>query len=317
MPPAISVVVSTLALTISMVTAWLTLFRRGTVRMTRPTAIYFGADGSVDRSPKVYLRTVIRELLHMTQKTVGVLIVSGVLGLLVAPTMNAEHASQKTDDLSRIYETLQHETRLATDITVPEAERSKASAKLKVLRKQLASNEAGAVFTIDKLEEIDRSEVPAFVDDCKSAFTETAATNAPYKYQLIEALAEAYSQLPSDLQKRILQVLEDTYTPVVACNTSGGRTVIDWGLIHIGKDAIGVLIRLARSPMKSVRCGADDLLNEIARTPESTRQVRPAPILACESAERSSEQLERWYRWWQQNSSIVKFPILPEADPPL
>ena len=59
MPPAISVVVSTLALTISMVTAWLTLFRRGTVRMTRPTAIYFGADGSVDRSPKVYLRTLL------------------------------------------------------------------------------------------------------------------------------------------------------------------------------------------------------------------------------------------------------------------
>jgi|SRR5271154_7092651 hypothetical protein len=64
MPPAISVVVSTLALTISMVTAWLTLFRRGTVRMTRPPAIYFGADGSVDSSPKVYLRT----LLHSTAR---------------------------------------------------------------------------------------------------------------------------------------------------------------------------------------------------------------------------------------------------------
>jgi hypothetical protein len=62
MPPAISVVVSTLALTISMVTAWLTLFRRGTVRMTRPTAIYFGADGSVDSSPKVYLRTDVAPL---------------------------------------------------------------------------------------------------------------------------------------------------------------------------------------------------------------------------------------------------------------
>lgn len=55
----ISIVVSILALTISVVTAWLTLFRRGTVRMTRPTAIYFGADGSVDRSPKVYLRTLL------------------------------------------------------------------------------------------------------------------------------------------------------------------------------------------------------------------------------------------------------------------
>lgn len=55
---AISLVVSILALAISGVTAFLTL-RRGTVRMTQPTTIYFGADGSASPSPKVYLRTLL------------------------------------------------------------------------------------------------------------------------------------------------------------------------------------------------------------------------------------------------------------------
>ena len=59
MPQTISIVVSVLALAISVATAWLTLFRRGTVRMTQPTTIYFGADASSSPSPKVYLRTLL------------------------------------------------------------------------------------------------------------------------------------------------------------------------------------------------------------------------------------------------------------------
>jgi hypothetical protein len=59
MPPVISIVVSITALAVSMATAWLTLFRRGTVRMTQPTTIYFGADSSASASPKVYLRTLL------------------------------------------------------------------------------------------------------------------------------------------------------------------------------------------------------------------------------------------------------------------
>ena len=59
MPQSISIVVSVPALAISVATAWLTLFRRGTVRMTQPTTIYFGADASSSPSPKVYLRTLL------------------------------------------------------------------------------------------------------------------------------------------------------------------------------------------------------------------------------------------------------------------
>lgn len=58
----ISIIISTIALVISAITAWLTLFRRGTVRMTQPTTIFFGPDNP--NSPKVYLRT----LLYSTSK---------------------------------------------------------------------------------------------------------------------------------------------------------------------------------------------------------------------------------------------------------
>ena len=44
-------------------TAWLTLFRRGTVRMTQPTTIYFGPDASGPNGepplPKIYFRTLL------------------------------------------------------------------------------------------------------------------------------------------------------------------------------------------------------------------------------------------------------------------
>jgi hypothetical protein len=52
--------VSTTALAVSTTTAYLTLFRRGTIRMTQPTTIFFGPDGPVSASsPKVYFRTLL------------------------------------------------------------------------------------------------------------------------------------------------------------------------------------------------------------------------------------------------------------------
>jgi hypothetical protein len=57
----IAITISALALTISALTAWLTMFRRGTVKMTHPSVIYFGPDGGpkLDREQKVYLRTLL------------------------------------------------------------------------------------------------------------------------------------------------------------------------------------------------------------------------------------------------------------------
>jgi hypothetical protein len=57
----LSVAISCLALVISGLTAWLTFFRRGSLRMTQPTVIYFGPDGGPeqDAKAKVYLRTLL------------------------------------------------------------------------------------------------------------------------------------------------------------------------------------------------------------------------------------------------------------------
>ncbi len=58
-----SLTISVLALAVSSVTAWLTLFRRGTVKMTQPTVIFFGPDTPRAREdtplPKVFLRTLL------------------------------------------------------------------------------------------------------------------------------------------------------------------------------------------------------------------------------------------------------------------
>ena len=63
MADPLSITISALALAVSSMTAWLTLFRRGTVKMTQPTAIYFGPDAPRSHAdappPKVYLRALL------------------------------------------------------------------------------------------------------------------------------------------------------------------------------------------------------------------------------------------------------------------
>ena len=55
--PVVPVVISAVALAISILTAWMTLFRRGTIRMTRPAVIFFGPD---DRNKaKIFLRALL------------------------------------------------------------------------------------------------------------------------------------------------------------------------------------------------------------------------------------------------------------------
>jgi len=44
MPTYLNIAIATLALTISGLTAWLTLLRHGTIKMTRPTQIFLGPD---------------------------------------------------------------------------------------------------------------------------------------------------------------------------------------------------------------------------------------------------------------------------------
>lgn len=61
MADPLSLVIAGLALGVSSVTAWLTLFRRGTITMTQPTVFFFGPDGrsQSEPAPKIYLRTLL------------------------------------------------------------------------------------------------------------------------------------------------------------------------------------------------------------------------------------------------------------------
>ena len=58
--PTIAIAVSATALAVSMVTAWITLFRRGTLKMTQPTTVMFGPDGRHhEGEPKIFLRSLL------------------------------------------------------------------------------------------------------------------------------------------------------------------------------------------------------------------------------------------------------------------
>jgi hypothetical protein len=63
MSDPLPLLVSAAALVVSVTTAWLTLFRRGALKMTRPAVVYFGADGPLkigeDAPKKVHLRALL------------------------------------------------------------------------------------------------------------------------------------------------------------------------------------------------------------------------------------------------------------------
>lgn len=55
----ITITISLTALLISALTFWLTKLKIGTVKMTKPTVIYFGPDGGSERRNKVFIRTLL------------------------------------------------------------------------------------------------------------------------------------------------------------------------------------------------------------------------------------------------------------------
>jgi hypothetical protein len=55
----ISLIISITALTISGATFWLTRLKKGIVKMTRPTIIFFGPDGGGEQHNKVFIRTLL------------------------------------------------------------------------------------------------------------------------------------------------------------------------------------------------------------------------------------------------------------------
>ena len=61
-------VISALALGVSVVTAWVTLMQRGRVQMTQPTLIYFGRRGVRKIESNSVMKVYLRTLLYSTGK---------------------------------------------------------------------------------------------------------------------------------------------------------------------------------------------------------------------------------------------------------
>lgn len=55
----VSLIMSVLSLSISSITAWLTLFRRGRLAMTKPSLAFFGFDAIPKPTAKIFLRTLL------------------------------------------------------------------------------------------------------------------------------------------------------------------------------------------------------------------------------------------------------------------
>jgi hypothetical protein len=55
----ITIVISLAALIISSLTFWLTRLKRGSVKMTKPTVIFFGPDGVGEKHSKIFIRTLL------------------------------------------------------------------------------------------------------------------------------------------------------------------------------------------------------------------------------------------------------------------
>jgi hypothetical protein len=59
MMEVISILISVIALLVSLITLWLTRYRKGTIKMTKPTVIFFGPDGSGKEISKIFIRTLL------------------------------------------------------------------------------------------------------------------------------------------------------------------------------------------------------------------------------------------------------------------
>lgn len=55
----VSIVIAIVSLGISILTAWLTLFRRGSLAMTKPTVVFFGFDNVPKTTAKIFLRALL------------------------------------------------------------------------------------------------------------------------------------------------------------------------------------------------------------------------------------------------------------------
>ena len=189
--------------------------------------------------------------------------------------------------------------------------------KLRLFRARLAAGgDTAIIFVEGKLRQMKGEENVSNLSGCDSAMTPEVVENAGMKIQLIEVLAEAYQQAPAPSRSDILRVLAEAYTPAVACDPYGARTVLDWAFARIGRDSVASLIQIGSSPLEPVRCAADDLANSFADSARVPAGLGRPPKLDCraEPAVRA-RQLAALRSWWLENGSRIALPDLKGPGP--
>lgn len=191
---------------------------------------------------------------------------------------------------------------------------------IKKLTSKLADGSTGTRLTLDRLEQMNRKElVPAVRaqderSECTAAMTETAMQNAPLKFILFRVLAASYRRSDANVRHDILRALENSFTPIVACDTDGGRMVMSEALIRVGPDSIPVLLRLGADSRVTVRCGAAQLLNWTGEEYRSRTRSTP-PGLSCDAPPNTrTGQIQRWQDWWRSQGSTAPWPTLADNE---
>jgi hypothetical protein len=193
------------------------------------------------------------------------------------------------------------------------------TAQLKVIRGDFAANgDVACRFLISKLDGMTQSEgrLAATSGDGRSTAVQMeAARSAPLKFEVFIILSEIYPSCSAQTQHRMLQALSGSYTPVVAGDTHGGRPLLNWVFLRIGKDSVDALLGLSISRDVSVRCGAIDALDFISdEMAKNTAGLSRAPALSCHDSDKANARaVDLWRTWWRNNRKLGAFPNIPDV----
>lgn len=142
------------------------------------------------------------------------------------------------------------------------------------------SGAAGINFMISRLQEMNAEEMNFLQGSQSQVRILDFGTKHPghnlLKYDICFILAESYGASSPQDRAKILDVLQQSYTP--ATHFDEAQTQLDWALFLIGKDSVPLLLNFAVHPNRAVRCAAQDLLNIYSKGHSS------APVLNCQAS---------------------------------
>jgi len=109
--------------------------------------------------------------------------------------------------------------------------------------------------------------------------------------------------------EKILRVLTESYSLVIACDPHGGRMVLDLAFVRIGLDSMASLLQIGGSPLEPVRCAADELTNSLGEHARLPSGLSRPKMLDCKAEpELQIRQLAESRKWWRENAPRVELP---------